>query len=144
VLTVDSSLLGLVDHFAVKYGVNRNTILALIMQESGYNPYAIGDAGQSFGFMQLYLAGAGGGHEDWELLAAPRNLDIGCAYYSRCVEATATRQEAISAYNQGIGGLQANGLEVNRAYWESVSAMRDRLDAEGVGESPTTPLAVWS
>lgn len=143
-LKIDGRLDALVYHYADKYGVNRNTILAFIMQESGYNPVAIGDAGQSFGLMQLYLAGAGAGHEDWELLWVPRNLDIGCAYYSRCVDATATRQEAISAYNQGIGGLQANGLEVNRSYWESVSAMRDRLDAEGVEILPIAPLAVWS
>lgn len=55
---VSPELLGMVTPIAQKYGVPLNVALGLVLQESGGNPGAVGDGGQSVGLGQIQAATA--------------------------------------------------------------------------------------
>lgn len=143
-LYIDPVVFDLAHFYAQKHGVNVATILGIAIQESGLNPFAIGDAGRSFGLMQLNLDGAGAGAEDHQLLELAFNFDQGCAYYSRCVDAFGNREDAVSAYNQGIQGVRDNGRALNAGYWQNVCAITARIESEGVLKMSRSPYFTWS
>lgn len=43
----------MIDDIAVRSGVDPNIVKAIIMEESGGNPNAVGDGGESIGLMQI-------------------------------------------------------------------------------------------
>lgn len=142
-LKVKREILDLINFYAQAHDVSRSSILAIGIQESGLDPWVIGDQGNSFGLMQLHVRGAGQGYTGAQLLWLPFNIELGCQYYARCVAATTTREDAISAYNQGIAGWQRDGRAVNVGYWTNVLAIRERLEAEGVGKTEQVACLTW-
>lgn len=44
----------LIEKYATKYNVSSETITKIIACESGYNPLAVGDGGNSFGLVQIH------------------------------------------------------------------------------------------
>ena len=104
-------------HFSVAYEL----IAALINQESGFNPLAIGDNMRSFGLMQLNLDGAGHGHDPQRLLEIDYNLETGVAYLRRCMDAYPEElPRAIAAYNRGIAGASTLLDPISDPYVASV------------------------
>ena len=90
---------------AEHYDVDFYLIAGFLRFESNFNPLAIGDNGRSFGAMQLYLEGAGSGHDPQRLLEIDYNLEVGVAYLRRCLDAYPDDlPRAIAAYNRGIAG----------------------------------------
>lgn len=73
-----NSLVALADQFSKQYGIQDPNILrALIQAESGWNPKAIGDSGNSIGLLQLNMAGgAGTGYTQQQLMNPSTNLSI--------------------------------------------------------------------
>ncbi len=100
---------------AEKHGVDLAIIAGIVNQESSFDPEAVGDAGMSFGLMQLHLQGAGSGRDPVWLLEPSNNLDMGTAYYKANLERFGTVNLALSAYNQGGAGLERNGV-INQHY----------------------------
>jgi soluble lytic murein transglycosylase-like protein len=106
-------------------------ILAVCMQESNLDPWAVGDGGHSIGLMQLHDQGAGAGMSIAERNDPWTNIEHGTQYLANCYQASKTWPDALSAYNQGVGGWQKNGRGVNQAYVDAVLAFRDSLQRKG-------------
>lgn len=62
---------------ASKYGVPYWIAHDIALEESGGNPNAVGDNGQSFGLFQLNVNGQGKGYTKAQLLDPQTNADIG-------------------------------------------------------------------
>jgi len=60
---------------ARKYGLDPEVFLAVINGESGFNPAAVGDQGQSFGLAQLYMGGGLGNVYEQKYGKRPDNPD---------------------------------------------------------------------
>lgn len=142
-LYVDPEILELATFYANKHNVALETILAMGIQESGLNPFAVGDAARSIGAMQISLDGAGFGMNDWMLFNLAFNFEVACRFYAQCCAATRTREDAVSAYNQGIASWQAYGLERNRNYWEPVCALHDDIVSEGFTAKTLPTYLSW-
>jgi len=117
-------------------------VMAVIWTESSFRPEAVGDAGRSFGLMQLHLDGAGHGHQPAELLDAASNLRIGCQYLATCLEATSgSLPDAVSCYNQGIAGWRKRGRVVNQQFVNIVMERARKLRPAEI-ETYSAPLDV--
>jgi soluble lytic murein transglycosylase-like protein len=89
------------EHYRVDYYL----IAAILEQESGFDPLAIGDGGTSFGLGQVNIHGAGYGESPHSLLDIDHNLEVAVAYLRRCIDAYPDDgPRAIAAYNRGITG----------------------------------------
>lgn len=120
-------------------------LFAVWNAESGFNPNAVGDSNQSFGLGQLYQGGAGGGHTGTELLDLTTNAEMSARYLAECIRATGSEEDGVSAYNQGVGGWNKNGRELNAPYVDGIMATRARIADEGVGRMPVgLKYAIWS
>jgi len=54
---IRANMEALTRQIAQEYGINPDTMAAVVKGESGFNPYALGDGGKSFGIAQLYTGG---------------------------------------------------------------------------------------
>ncbi len=104
---------------AERHNVDPAIIAGIVAQESNFDPEAVGDAGMSFGLMQLHLRGAGAGFTGEELLVIEKNLELGTAYLRHLLNHTPDEGNALSAYNQGLGGWQQRGI-INQGYVDKV------------------------
>ncbi len=120
----DYALLREIALAAEKHSVDPAIFAGLVAQESSLAPEAVGEAGMSYGLMQLHLEGAGSGRMPAELIDSQRNLDIGTAYYKSMLDQFGTTEQALSAYNQGGAGLERNGI-INQAYVDKVLGYAD-------------------
>ena len=139
--------------------LNPYLIMGIIWQESGWKWNICGDWNSgapdrfpadpywtpnednlyphSFGLMQLHVDGAGGGHTPSELVDINNNINWGCAYLSRCLEAfDQSYRHAISAYNQGIWGTQTRGPDFNKAYVDIVLQLTEELRGATIRQYP--------
>jgi len=66
----------IIDTEALKYHVDPRLALAYILNESGGNPYAIGDQGTSFGLAQLHRGGELGSLTPQQAFNPQTNLDV--------------------------------------------------------------------
>lgn len=102
-----------------QYDVPYALVLALIERESGYVFDAVGDDGNSIGYMQIY--------EKWhtdrmerlgvnDLMNPYHNVYVGIDFLSYLLEKYGTVQDALAAYNYGESGarehLWNNGIYV--------------------------------
>jgi soluble lytic murein transglycosylase-like protein len=132
-MTPSYELLRLIALVARDFELEPALVAGVVDTESGFNPEAVGDAGRSFGLMQLYLEGAGSEFRDnpEALLNPETNLRAGCEYLRDCLLSFRDRGDdslrlGISAYNQGIAGARQHGLAVNPGYVDSVLAAREK------------------
>jgi len=122
-----------------EYKVDHHLIFALIMQESGFRPHAVGDNNRSFGLMQLNLDGAGGGWSVESLLDVNLNVVLGVATLRRCLNAFPDDvRKGIAAYRQGIQGVINDGPEVSESYVDNILALQTRYKQYGVIRYPPT------
>lgn len=113
-----------------RYDIEPELVLAVIGQESNYDPDAIGDDGESYGLMQVQAAQHPEKMEKLiidDIMDPYQNVEIGIAILADHLEAGSTRW-ALMAYN---GGMQyANEMTYmgrTSDYAESVMYLAEQL-----------------
>jgi soluble lytic murein transglycosylase-like protein len=96
-LQVSDELYFRVEFYSKRSQVPPALVLAIMAQESGFDPLAIGDGGESFGLMQLNRAGAGAGYPGSQLLDLDVNINLGCNFLAWCINQTPDIPAAVSA-----------------------------------------------
>lgn len=119
----EKTALSFVQKYAIKYAISPALIMAIIKQESNFNPNLIGDGGLAIGYMQLhwdaaydagYRSARGDSKEyakeDWPTdgLDPDTNIKYGCGYLKICYDKhkdspvySDPLKNTISAYNLG-------------------------------------------
>lgn len=121
-----------------QYDVPYALVLAMIEHESGYVFDAIGDGGNSKGYMQVYEAW----HTDRmerlgvnDLMNPYQNVRVGIDYLSYLLEKYGTVQDALAAYNYGERGarehLWNNGIWVYSYNREIMQRMKEIEEVVG-------------
>lgn len=89
----------MLDAAADKYGIPPEILKAVAWQESGWNPRAVGDGGNSFGMMQIYRVA----HPDYNVprgKADPAyNIDYGARFLKGLYNRYGSWGEAVKHYN---------------------------------------------
>lgn len=99
-----------VDKYASKYGVDRNLVLAIIKQESNFNPNAVSCAG-AMGLMQLmdFNVEAYGIKNPFDI---EENIDAGVRHIKDYLDMFDGNVEmALMAYNAGPGTMERRGVK---------------------------------
>jgi len=97
---------------AYKYGLEPETVAAVIKAESNFDKNAVSQKG-AIGLMQLlpetadYIAEKTGYAEKINLKSADCNIELGCAYLAYLFEKFTTEREVLCAYNAGEGRVTA-------------------------------------
>lgn len=103
---LDDELQQYIDDVCAEYGVEAAVVMAIIETESGCDPSLVGDAGHSWGLMQIYSTqhtarcvrlGA------WNLLDPRMNVRVGVDYLAELLDCGHGMEWALSWYN-GHGG----------------------------------------
>lgn len=87
-----------------KYGINPKIIIAMIEKESGFDRYAIGDDGRSFGLMQVQPKNHLQRMIDLDctdLFDPIKNVKVGINYLAECYNRYGSIDKALVAYNSG-------------------------------------------
>ena len=109
-----------VEQYANLYGMEPNLVYAIIKAESKFSPKAVSSAG-AVGLMQIMpktfsedICHKIGLSDDTDLLFEPEiNIQVGVWYFTRWYAYYGTAEEALAAYNAGIGNVNQwcdNGL----------------------------------
>lgn len=106
----------MIDDIAIRSGVDPNIVKAIIKEESGGNPNAVGDGGESIGLMQIQLRWHRAKMEELgivNLYDAQENVILGCAILSDLYDKYGNYEDALSVYNSG-------NTEDGKAYAERI------------------------
>ena len=123
-------------NIAERYEVDPALVLAVIEKESGYNPDATGDAGQSQGLMQVWRSA----HEKrMEKLGAANlydpydNVIVGIDILAEKLASYKDVEKALIAYNAGDAGAKklyfSKGIYSN-SYSQAVMEIAERIRAK--------------
>jgi hypothetical protein len=113
------------------YGVDMPLVLAVIGQESNYDPAAIGDSGNSIGLMQIQPM-----HHSRRMdrlgitdLTDPyQNITVGIDLLAELLADSGDTEWAITAYNAGAGTADFNKkIGMRSEYAESVMILREEI-----------------
>lgn len=113
------------------YGVDMPLVLAIIGQESNYDPAAIGDGGNSIGLMQIQPMH----HQQrmdklgvTDLLDPRQNVLVGIDLLAELLSENNNAEWAITAYNAGAGTADFNKkIGMRSEYAESVMILREDI-----------------
>ena len=106
----------MIDDIATRSGVDPNIIKAIIKEESGGNPNAVGDNGESIGLMQIQPKHHQKRMEELGIVSlfdARENVILGCAILSDLYDKYGNYEDALSVYNSG-------NTEDGKAYAERI------------------------
>lgn len=106
----------MIDDIAVRSGVDPNIVKAIIVEESGGNPNAVGDNGESIGLMQIQPKHHQKRMEELgivNLYDPQENVILGCAILSDLYDKYRNYEDALSVYNSG-------NTEDGKAYAERI------------------------
>ena len=106
----------MIDDIAVRSGVDPNIVKAIIMEESGGNPNAVGDGGESIGLMQIQPRHHQKRMEELGIVSLfdpQENVILGCSILSDLYDKYGNYEDALSVYNSG-------NTEDGKAYAERI------------------------
>ena len=106
----------MIDDIAVRSGVDPNIVKAIIKEESGGNPSAIGDNGESIGLMQIQPKHYQKRMEELGIVSLfdpQENVILGCSILSDLYDKYGNYEDALSVYNSG-------NTEDGKAYAERI------------------------
>lgn len=105
-----------IDDIATRSGVDPNIVKAIIKEESGGNPNAVGDGGESIGLMQIQPRWHRAKMEELgivNLYDPQENVILGCSILSDLYDKYGNYDDALSVYNSG-------STEDGKAYAERI------------------------
>ncbi|MBF1162323.1 MAG: transglycosylase SLT domain-containing protein [[Eubacterium] sulci] len=106
----------MIDDIAIRSGVDPNIVKAIIKEESGGNPNAVGDNGESIGLMQIQPKHYQKRMEELGIVSLfdpQENVILGCAILSDLYDQYGNYEDALSVYNSG-------NTEDGKAYAERI------------------------
>ena len=106
----------MIDDIATRSGVDPNIVKAIIMEESGGNPNAVGDNGESIGLMQIQPKHHQKRMEELGIVSLfdpQENVILGCSILSDLYDKYGNYEDALSVYNSG-------NTEDGKAYAERI------------------------
>lgn len=106
----------MIDDIATRSGVDPNIVKAIIVEESGGNPNAVGDNGESIGLMQIQPKHHKKRMEELGIVSLfdpQENVILGCAILSDLYDKYGNYEDALSVYNSG-------NTEDGKAYAERI------------------------
>ena len=106
----------MIDDIATRSGVDPNIVKAIIKEESGGNPNAVGDGGESIGLMQIQPRWHRAKMEELgivNLYDPQENVILGCSILSELYDKYGNYGDALSVYNSG-------NTEDGKAYAERI------------------------
>lgn len=106
----------MIDDIAVRSGVDPNIVKAIIVEESGGNPNAVGDNGESIGLMQIQPKNHQKRMEELGIVSLfdpQENVILGCSILSDLYDKYGNYEDALSVYNSG-------NTEDGKAYAERI------------------------
>ena len=106
----------MIDDIAVRSGVDPNIVKAIIKEESGGNPSAIGDNGESIGLMQIQPKHHKKRMEELGIVSLfdpQENVILGCSILSDLYDKYGNYEDALSVYSSG-------NTEDGKAYAERI------------------------
>ena len=106
----------MIDDIAVRSGVDPNIVKAIIVEESGGNPNAVGDNGESIGLMQIQPKHHKKRMEELGIVSLydpQENVIVGCSILSDLYDKYGNYEDALSVYNSG-------NTEDGKAYAERI------------------------
>ncbi|NFA61508.1 lytic transglycosylase domain-containing protein [Clostridium sporogenes] len=130
-LTIDSA----VEKASKKYGIDKGLLMAVIKQESNFNPNCISNAGAQ-GLMQL-MPGTAREVGVTNLFDIEQNIDGGAKYLKKMLDIHGNVKElALAAYNAGPGTLQWRGVknvcDINKLPSETRNYVKNIMKNYGV------------
>lgn len=106
----------MIDDIATRSGVDPNIVKAIIQEESGGNPNAVGDNGESIGLMQIQPKHHKKRMEELGIVSLfdpQENVILGCSILSDLYDKYGNYEDALSVYNSG-------NTEDGKAYAERI------------------------
>ena len=106
----------MIDDIAIRSGVDPNIVKAIIKEESGGNPNAVGDNGESIGLMQIQPKHHKKRMEELgvvSLFDPQENVIVGCNILAELYDKYGNYEDALSVYNSG-------NAEDGKAYAERI------------------------
>lgn len=106
----------MIDDIAVRSGVDPNIVKAIIVEESGGNPNAVGDNGESIGLMQIQPKHHKKRMEELGIVSLfdpQENVIVGCNILAELYDKYGNYEDALSVYNSG-------NTEDGKAYAERI------------------------
>ncbi|EJP6472239.1 transglycosylase SLT domain-containing protein [Clostridium sp. FAM 1755] len=130
-LTIDSA----VEKASKKYGIDKGLLMAVIKQESDFNPNCISNAGAQ-GLMQL-MPGTAREVGVTNPFDIEQNIDGGAKYLKKMLDMHGNVKElALAAYNAGPGTLQWRGVknvsDINKLPSETRNYVKNIMKNYGV------------
>lgn len=121
----------LLEQTAAAEGIDASLVKAVAWQESGWNQTAVSSAG-ALGVMQVmpgtadYVNGSLGGG-DLDVTQAADNIKLGVKYLHHMSHSMPTERKAVAAYYTGPGNVGRKLSSIQKAYVDSVQALKDRF-----------------
>jgi soluble lytic murein transglycosylase-like protein len=94
----------MIDDIAVRSGVDPAIVKAIIREESGGNPNAVGDGGESIGLMQIQPRWHRAKMEELGIVSLfdpQENVIVGCNILAELYDKYGNYEDALSVYNSG-------------------------------------------
>ena len=126
-------------NIAQQEGVDPSLALAVAQQESGFNPNAVGDGGNSFGLFQIHQPS----HPDYKGGTNPEaNARYGIRYLKNLLDANnGNVHDALWSYNAGSGNKAKGILPAStKQYIANITNLAGQFDKQGfsnVAQAPT-------
>ena len=121
----------LLEHAAAREGVDASLVKAVAWQESGWQQDSVSSAG-ALGVMQVMPDTAdyvneslGGGNLDVRDTAD--NVELGVKYLDHVVDSMPSERKGLAAYYTGPGNVGKRLSSIQKAYVNSVQALKDRF-----------------